>query len=309
MTMRKTLLLISAFCLLLSSFSLAMAQGGKSPLQPPPIILIVREDIKPGEMGAHEQEASKFIQVWTKANAQMSESMRDGRLAMSPVAGNENEVLYVSPYGSFADLENKAREMEKLATGTMKADFDALPDARLHAAQRDLIASFRPDYSYHSDEANAAAARYMAITIIRLKPGHESEYWEMVKKVANPAREKAGQKASFVVYQVRSGMANGTYYVFRPMNSLAELDALPITAVREAMSKDDREDADKVTDRSLMSSETYYYRYNPRLSLVAPRFIAADPAGADFWNPKPQMAAATTSSPAMRKVSTKRTPK
>ncbi len=201
------------------------------------MLLIEREEIKPGKMPAHTQEARGFLDVMARANSRLSDKMRDGRLAMTPIAGNQNEVAYIWPYDSFEDMESKRKETDKLATGAMKADFDGLPDAELHASQRSIIASYRPDYSYNPGRMNVAQARYMAMTTLRIKPGHASEYWDMVKRVVNPARDKAQSKASYAVYQVRAGMMDGFYLIFRPMKSLAELD-FPMTAVRDAMGKE-----------------------------------------------------------------------
>ncbi len=204
--MKKTPLLF-ALCLFLFGAAQTIAQ---TPPPPPPVLLLVREDIKPGKMPAHEQEANAYVQVLGKANSMLAnKEVRDGRIAMSPVAGNENEVAYIWAYQSFADMEAKRREMDKLATGAMKADFDQLPDRELHVSQRDMVASYRPDLSYGIGAIDIAQARYMIMTTLRLKPGHEDEYWEAVKKLTFPARDKAQFKGSIAVYQVRAGAPGG----------------------------------------------------------------------------------------------------
>lgn len=283
--MKKNFLFLSTLCLLMSGFTQIQAQ---TPHPPPPVLVIVREDIKPGKMAAHTHEARAYVEVMHKANARISNGMQDGRIAMTPIAGNQNEVMYVSAYMSFADMASKTKENEKMATGAMKADFDNLPDAELHASQRAIIASFRPEYSYNAGKPDIMQMRYMAVTTTRIKPGHGDEYWRGVREIVNTARTKAQFPGSFAVYQVRAGTTDGIYLIFRLMKSMDELD-FPLTAVREAMGKEGREDMDKISDRSVMFSETSFYAINPGLSIVSPEFVAADPA---FWNQKPPAPAA-----------------
>lgn len=295
--MKRTVQFVSTACLLLALSLVTFAQTAPPP---PQLLLIVREEIKPGEMPAHQQEAAAFIRTLTKANARISdEKLRDGRIGMSPVAGNENEVAYLWPYLSFADMEAKVKESERLASdpSLMKADFERLPDKRLHVSQRDTLAWFRPDLSYGLGRIDIAEARYMVMTTYRLKPGHEDEYWEMVKKHVFPARDKAGIKASYAIYQSIGGVPNGTYFQFRPLRSLAELDERAPIATRNAMGGDTKDEVDKMTDRTLLMSETTVYRINPQLSLVAPALAARDKSPTPFWNPKPEPMAASDRRP------------
>jgi hypothetical protein len=187
-------------------------------------------------------------------------------------------------------MEAKAQASEKLATdpASMKADFDKLPDNRLHISQRDTVAALRSDLSYGLGRIDIAEARYMVMTTFRIKPGHEDEYWEMVKKHVFPARDKAGIKASYAIYQSVGGVPNGTYFQFRPLRTLAELDERAPIATRNAMSSDTKSEVDKVTDRTMLMSETMIYRINPRISLVAPAMAARDKSPTPFWNPKPE---------------------
>jgi hypothetical protein len=287
------------YALLLLAVCAAVPASAQTPPPPPPnLLLIVREDIKPGEMPAHEREAMQFVSVQRKANERLPADARDGRIAMSPVAGNENEVTYLWAYDSFADMQHRRDESEKLATGAMRADFDRLPDARLHAAQRDLLASYRSDLSYNVGKSNIAQARYMTMQTLRLKPGHENEYWTARKKILNAAFDKTGSNASLVVFQVRGGMPGPTFIIFRPLKSLADLDgAAAPNAMRTAMGSD-ADDWDKVSDRAIVSTETTIYAFNPRLSLVRPDFAARDNSSPAFWNPALPAAAPATAAAA-----------
>lgn len=283
----------SALCLLLLTFVYAAAQA------PPPVLLITREDIKPGKMDAHEEEALANVRVMAKANTMISnKDERNYRIGMSPIAGNQNEVTYIVANGSFANMEAKDKAVEKLATGAMKVDYAALPDKELHAAQANLVAVFRPEYSYGIGNVDIAEARYMAMTTIRIKPGHEDEYWEAALKYANPARDKTPLKtmASYAVYQVTAGAPGTTYIIFRPLKSLADLDTASARLVRPQMTEEGKKQTDMIADRAIIATTTLYYAFNPRISLVSAEFAARDKASPAFWITTPAPAVTTTAS-------------
>ena len=283
----------SALCLLLLLCAVAAAQA------PPPVLLITREDIKPGKMDAHEEEALANVRVMAKANTMISnKDERNYRIGMSPIAGNQNEVTYIVAYGSFANMEARDKAVEKLAAGALKVDYAALPDRELHAAQANLAAVYRPDLSYGIGNVDIAEARYMAMTTLRLKPGHEEEYWEAVLKYANPARDKTPLKtmASYAVYQVTAGALGSTYLIFRPLKSLADLDTASARLVRPQMTEEGKKQSDAIADRALVATTTLYYAFNPRISLVSAEFAARDKASPAFWITSPAPAVTTTAS-------------
>lgn len=263
----------------------ALAPAQNAPGMPPNVVLVVREEIKPGEMPAHEQEAMNFVRVQRKANAMLPADARDGRLAMSPVAGNENEVMYLWPYASFGEMEKKRKAADGLAAGAMRADFERLPDARLHSSQRDMLAALRPDLSYNLGKGvDAAEARYMSVQTLRIKPGNEDAYWSARKRILHAAYDKMGSPISYAVFQVRGGALLSTYLIFRPIKSLADLDTNVPGIARTHMGAD-RDDWDKMVDKSVMLHDVSFYAFNPRLSVVGPEFAARDTASPAYWNP------------------------
>src|SRR5688572_6380046 len=73
---------------------------------PPPVLLINKEEIKPGQMGPHEKNAAHFVAIQNKANA------GSHRLALTPVAGDNNVVLYLEGYPSFAEMEKAVEQFD-----------------------------------------------------------------------------------------------------------------------------------------------------------------------------------------------------
>ncbi|HVS81869.1 MAG TPA: hypothetical protein VHE60_09040 [Pyrinomonadaceae bacterium] len=282
--MKKSLFLF-ALVLLVSVCSPALAQTPQ-PMGPPPVLLIVREDIKASKMPAHSKHSASFAQIFAKLQT------ASHRIALVPVAGSENEVVYLTGAGSFADLDKMLQDTDKKmsgATGAIKAELDRLareaPD--LHSAMRDILAVYRPELSYNPG-VNIAQMRYFAITTVRVRPGQEDVYAEYVRNLTNAARDKAKAELHVAAFQVIAGSPSTTYLFFRSMKSLAEYDLRIGPRVREAMSDDQKKTADKLTSESVMVSETSVYAFEPSMSYVGKEMAAQDPS---FWNPKPQKAA------------------
>ena len=281
--MKKSLLFM-AVVMLLSAFSQVFAQTPPSAPGPPRVLLIVREDIKPGMMGTHNRHSAEFANIFGKLQTP------NHRLALVPVAGSENEVIYLTGAETFAELEGiqKATD-EKMsgAGGSMKADLDRLDKEApvLHAGMRDMLAVLRPDLSYNAT-VNLPTMRYMAVNTVRVRPGQEDQFAEYVKNLVNAARDKVKAELHIAAFQVIAGSPGPTYMFIRPMKSLAEYDLRIGPRVREAMSDDQKKKADKLAGEAIMFTETSIYAFNPRMSYVSKELAAGDPA---FWNPKPEM--------------------
>jgi hypothetical protein len=280
--MKKSLLLILAV-IFLSAFTPAFAQD---PPGPPKVLLIVREEIKAGMMGAHARHSAEFVGIFNQLQAP------NHRIALVPVAGNENEVIYINAGDSFAQLEGITKATDKKlegASGSMKVKLDALDKEApaMHAAMRDMLAIYRPELSFNPG-VPIPQMRYFSITTTRVRPGFDAAYQEYVQKLINVARQKAKvDNLHIAVFQVVSGAPGGTYMAFRPMKSLAEMDEQIPMKVRAAMTDDQRKDADRAVREAILSSETSTYAFAPGMSYVDKGFAAADPG---FWTPKPQMA-------------------
>jgi hypothetical protein len=282
--MKKSLLFI-AVTFLMSGFSQVFAQPPATP-GPPKVLYIVKEDIKPGMMAAHSTHSASFANIFRTLGTP------NHRIALVPVAGSENEVVYITGADSFAELEtllnNTDKKMEA-ASGNTKAELDRLNKEApvLHAGMRDLLTLFRPDLSYNPG-VDIRMYRYFSVSTLRVRPGHDAQFAEYAQKVINAAKKAKVDNYHTAIFQVISGTQAGTYLLFRPMKSLSELDNPVGMKVRASMGNDERKDLDKDASEVYMSSETSTYAFAPAMSYVEKEFAAADPA---FWNTKPAMMA------------------
>jgi hypothetical protein len=98
--------------------------------------------------------------------------------------------------------------------------------------------------------------------------------------------KKANPNARSTFYSVAAGLPSGTYLVFTPRKSLAELDPNPAIAkaVQDALGDENRIKRQKLLGDSVISSETTIYAFNPKMSYVPKEWAKT---GGEFWTPKP----------------------
>lgn len=275
--MKKSLLVV--FVLLVASLPVLAQEG------PPKVLLIVREEIKPGMMLTHGRHSAEYASIFAKLQTP------NERIALIPVAGNENEVIYLNAAQSFAEIEKINKDTDKkmaAVNASMQSQIDRLNKEapELHSAMRDMLAVYRPEMSFNPG-VNISQMRYFSVTTIRIRPGHDAQYLDYVQKLVNVARGKAKVNLHLAVFQIISGAPTGTYLAFRPMKSLSELDEAVGPKVRAAMSDDQKKDADKAVGEAVMSSEVSTYAFEPHMSFVSDEFAAGDK---DFWHPRMETA-------------------
>ena len=273
--MKKYFLLAVGVTLLLSVQAAAQNPG------PPPVLQIVREDIRPGMMGPHSKEANTTVRIWTKAKSPHH------RLALVPVAGNENEVTYLWPFESLAAFGKAQQDLDRIGE-TYKADFDRNRHSGedYHSAQRDMLARLRPDLSYNGP-VDIAHCRFMRIETIRVRPGHVSEF-EEGRKIMKAAHEKAKVDENMAVYQVVGGAQSGTYLVLIPWKSMAEADGGQPPphgkAYQDALGDSGAKKMASLASDSIVFNDVNIYAFNPELSYVVKEWVDADPG---YWTQTP----------------------
>jgi hypothetical protein len=260
----------------------------------PPVLSIFREEVRPGRFVAHEKVRSGWVAVFAKANPEAH------WLALTPITGDPNVVLYMQGEPSFKALEeSNLKVMGTVAqNAAVRAEFERLSTTTgdMSQNQRSSLFVYRPALSYRPARmSDVAKSRLMSITTTRVKPGRAPDYIDYLRTL-NAAREKAGASwVSTAVYQVSAGAPIGTFLTFSPIRSLAEWD--------EANSKSD--DRSKAVDtalggemvvkmrRALISdiliepSTTNVWTVSKADSRPSAQFAAFDP---EFWTPKPASA-------------------
>ncbi len=259
---------------------------------PPKVLRIFVEDIKEGKNAGHEKSEAAFSEALAKANYPAN------TIGMTSITGS-SEAWFLEAHDSFEAIGKAQQTLETAEFQTL----DAL-DAEFRSSSRSWIAVYRPDISFHGQEMmqGLPKSRVMNVIMIRLAQGHDDDFTELGKLAVNAA-QKAIYDQPVVVYQVVSGLPNGTFLFFEPSTSLKALDGASerSQALMQAMGDSGAKHFSKLESDSIASSQSRLFVLDPRLSYMSKDFAAADP---DFWNPKPLEAA----KPA-RKSATKAAPK
>jgi hypothetical protein len=295
--MKKSLFFLLAISLLVST-ALDVAAQQPTNTQPPKVLRIFREDVKASRNDAHAELEAGYVRALQKANWPVY------GLGMTSMAG-PNDAWFLTGYPSFEAMENDDRNIEKNPELVKEfARLDAA-DAEFRTNQRGILALLREDLSYNA-ATDLAQVRYFEVITLRARPGHDGEVVEAAR-IIRAANEKANRGNHYSVYQVMSGLADGTYLVFIPLKSLKDLDDFMKPESRKAMAaafgEENGKKLDKLFSDGVLSSESSLYAISPKMSYVSKEFAAANPA---FWSPKEMVMAKTS---AARKPAPKTTAK
>lgn len=285
MTVKKSVFLFVVACLFLSASSMALAQEPASS-GPPKVLQIFREEVKPGKGAAHEKVEVGWPRAFTNAKSPTH------YLAMVSVTG-PSEAWFITGFNSLAAWEKDRQDNEKNVALTAELDQLAERDGELLSSVRSIVATYREELSYRPAGVNIGQMRYFHVTTIRIRPGHENDFIQ-ANKIVREAHEKANVPEHWAVFQVNSGMPNGTFLNIQPLKSLAEVDAFAEThgkAYQDATGDEGRQKLRELASAGTLSTETTIFAFSPKMSYVSKETASADP---DFWTPKPAKTVAAT---------------
>jgi hypothetical protein len=240
--------------------------------EPPAVLKIVREDMKPGKGAAHEKSEAAFARAFAKTKY-------PNYIAWESMSG-QSQVWFVEAYANFAGIE----EAFKIGgTEPLKTTLDQLDvqDSELRSGERTMIARFRKDLSYFAEPPGRPKARFVWVNVARIHLGHAEEFREM-RMIEAAAQAKIGAKPMQAVYIVDAGAPLGTYLVVSLFESLKAMDELADWNTRGVLG-DQFERYRKLRSDIIISSDVTLFSVNPKMSNPPQAHIDADP---DFWAPK-----------------------
>ncbi|MBA2301067.1 MAG: hypothetical protein H0W08_00370 [Acidobacteria bacterium] len=249
---------------------------------PPPLLEIVREEVRPGKAGAHAVVEAGWGAAYSRLQAPIT------WLGMRSLAG-PSEAWFLTPWASYAAWEKADQAMEANAALSTEQEKFSSQDGDLLSRTSNIMATFRPGLSYQP-QVNLAKMRYMAVDIVRTKPGRGREFteaWQMQVAAHNTAK----MDEHWAVYGVVAGMADGVFLFFYPATSLAALDASgPMHTgdpFRNAVGENGRSTMREMMLDAVEGSQRMLFKLSPQMSTLPKGWSEADP----FWTPKAPTAA------------------
>ncbi len=284
--------LLLAGSLLLGAPAIAAAQQTAAGVHAPPkVLVLIREFLKPGKtVMTHEKTESEFVQAFARAN------WPEHYFGVDSLSGKPRAVFLVG-YDSF-----EAWEKDNQAVAKDKAVAAALD----HAGQvdGDQLSNIDTGVFLYSEEyslrapVDIARMRYFEVSVFHVRPGHHKD-WDDLVKLVKTGYEKLPD-AHWAAFEAAYGAPGGTYLVFTPMKSLAEVDHAFAEGkeFETAMGAQGMQRMRELEAAAVDSSETNLFQFNPRISYPPPAWVQEDPT---FWKAKPEgMPAAAPKKPAAK---------
>jgi hypothetical protein len=200
------------FLLILACVPLCGAQPAASPpvspppASPPKILLLVRQQFKPGKSHVRERLERATASAYNRLEVPVY------WMELQAFTG-PSEALFFDPFDSFEAVEKAGADLGRL--------YQAHPElVRMQAGINDTLSSERTILAVRRDspgvnEINLATARFLRMLVVRTRPGEE-------QPTADPTPS--------IVYQVSSGMSGPAFLIFQAMTDFADIPTAHTTS-------------------------------------------------------------------------------
>ncbi len=270
----NTIITRSAFVLLALAPVVSSAQvGAGGPQDPPKVLWIGREMVKPGKARAHINWEKGWPAAYSKANYPTP------YVAMTSMSGT-NEAWYITGYPSWDALEkDNARQAANTALSAELRRLNA-GESEYLADTRQILAEYVPELSYRS-KLDLSKMRYIDVATFRVRPGHEGDFAKVAGMFVD-AYTKGNIDGPWAVYRAVTGTPGPTYYVISPMRSLSVMDrsAADFKIWSDKMGAEGMAAMNKLSSDIIAISDDQLFAFDPSMSYVSKEFKAGDPS---FW--------------------------
>jgi hypothetical protein len=275
--MKKILLAVLAVSWLVGGAAAVRAQEeGTAP--PPKVLLVIREMVKFGKGPAHTRNEEAYVRAIT-------ESKSPARYLAATTMSGPDEALFFVGFDSYAEWgqTNKFESQPKVRAAlgaVMEKDGDYVSDGR------QAVATFNEKWSWKPN-MNITEMRYFELETIRMRPGHDKE-WEELIALYQGAATKMNLDEHDIFYDVHYGAPDGTVLIFTPRKSLGDLDtAMGMgKAFQDALGEKGREQWAKLVEETVAADSTELLEFSPEMSYPPEAWVKADPS---YWKPKAMM--------------------
>jgi hypothetical protein len=246
-----------------------------------PMLVVYREEVKAGKTAAHKVNEYTWADTYRKAG------LPGGWIGTTTMTG-PNEAWFFTPINSLEGFEKLNQAQDSHPTYSSESAKLSEKDGEYVNRTSTLLLNRRQGISYQAS-INMAEMRYIRVEIMRVKQGRIGDFWDGWREVV-AAHETAKMDEHWAVYEVTSGMPEGTFMFFYPVKSMADFDkAGPMhsaDAYRDAMGEGGRRRMREMDQDAMEWSQSFILALEPQMSAAPKAWSDADP----FWAAKPPAA-------------------
>jgi hypothetical protein len=274
--MKRILLAVVALSWLVGGATAVRAQEEAG--SPPKVLVVTREMVKVGKSAAHAKNEAAWVRAYAAGK------VPDRYLAATTMTGPSAAVFFegFDSYEKWGEADKYDNQPKVTAlTGPM-----AEKDADYVSDTGQMVATLNEKWSWKPN-MNVSEMRYFELETIRMRPGHNKD-WEELVALYQGAAAKMNLDEHDIFYQVRYGAPDGTVLIFTPRKSLGELDTAMGTskAFQDALGENGRERWAKLIEETTAADSTELLKFSPEMSYPPDAWVKADPS---YWKPKPMM--------------------
>jgi quinol monooxygenase YgiN len=238
--------------------------------------------VKPEKRADFDALAKKFAEANRKNHG-------DTWLAYQTEYGENNTVYFSSSRKDMGSIEKASAAF----MGAIKEAFGPNAESTMAEFEKCLVSSRseirrrRWDLSVNApaDQASVekyvGAARWIRVSMTRVRPGHVAEYEDLLRKVKSAVEAKEKDRI-FAVTQVVAGQVAPAFYLTTLAPSFGDFDHT--INLREIMGEEGyREYARGLSETTMGGGETIIGRFLPALSNPPEGVVQVS---SDFWTPK-----------------------
>lgn len=278
--MRRTAMPLFAALMLTGVTTNAVAQAA------PKILQINWESVKAGHDAEHERNEKGWPATFAAAGT------KNNYVALMGMTGT-TEALYVTGWESYAQFEENRKAVA--ANSALSAQLD-----KLWTRDGEFLNNVRTLFAEQVDSIGIGTppdwpkVRGYRITLVRVKMGHAADY-EKLRRMQKASADRAGVDMHLGIYRVTSGVAVPTFLIFRPFNSIADLDVWPAMGAKSAAAAtaEERAEIARLSEAAITSSEANIYNISAAQSYPS---VAMAQAAPEFWKGNPVLAMAQKAS-------------
>lgn len=282
--MRKTFVWALAF-LLLSSVAVFAGDETASYPNVPKIVRIRAFEVMPGRISDYESLNRQVRAALSSGNADYH------FVVVTPSTGHDGEVTSVAFFDNYTEMQRAIDAYDRSAGPVIKsAEFNRTIAGSMKGSLG-IIAKLQTELSYNLAKFDLANATKWEVTTIRVRPGYESVFRDVVKEAVE-LHKRGAIEENWAMYEVKYGAEGGTFYEVRPLRGLADLDADLSKEHKAVFTEAIGRRFETSLRGAIISEKTEILSVRPEWSRAPQNLVAANPT---FWTVKeePTAVAAT----------------